>query len=55
MVTRFDTAYPGSMSSHDYGDYVRHEDYEELQDKLADTECELVSLKEKIADIFREM
>lgn len=39
----------------DSGEYVKFEDYQDLSDELADTEAELQLLKDKIADIFREM
>jgi hypothetical protein len=43
------------MKKYSDGDYVEYSDYEELYDDLCDAQLELKRLKEKIADIYREM
>lgn len=56
MIDRYDHEVSiSTMYLSSYGGYVRFEDYQDLSDKLFDTEAELKLLKDKIADIFREM
>jgi hypothetical protein len=55
VLKRYDSAYPGSMFEREYGDYVELSDYEDLEEDYLNLLQDHEKLKEKIADIFREM
>lgn len=59
MVKRYDLAediYGNTIVGEDSsGEFVRHEDYEEVADKLEQAESDLKWFRDRITDIFQAM